>query len=380
MRQQKLTVIVDLKPECVSKLKDALTAAGNDVVGNQLIKFKLSTNTHFSRFVVLEQQSKNRLLFSTCYNGEFAEYMKELVKTVGTGLEEIFSCCADFNRGTWRDADRAGAYVRRHDVGYQVFVTAFPHTSPTDILNNQRIRQTLENLSDDAGLHAVMKSFFPDGLHVPIVNSPVASAVSSAFHELLDRLFVKKRTANSNTIVKTRSDLIDIEDRVVQNQMTIISPNGSLFSRFVLRAVFLFTQIGLLLKGSLSTLPTIHFAQWSMIDEGKNLLFESNYDGTWENYIDDFVDYAFLGLDAIWGQSPVYPPGGSRNIEAFKAVIRNQQYPAQFFYSACPDCTVHNISDDLTLKAAVLKLTSDPAFRRFLSGSHTQIVSSPKHS
>src|SRR3712207_8144952 len=41
----------------------------------------------------------------------------------------------------------------------------------------------------------------------------------------------------------------------------------------------------------------------AIVDRGKYLLFESNYDGTWENYIDDFVDYASAGMNAIWGNS-----------------------------------------------------------------------------
>jgi hypothetical protein len=165
-----------------------------------------------------------------------------------------------------------------------------------------------------------------------------------------------------------------MEDRVVQNQMTTVSPNKSGYHRLFLRGVLYAAEINALIFGSLSGLPMVHFAQWSMIDGGANLLFESNFDGTWEKYIDDFIDNSYFGLDAIWGQSPLYPPGGARNIMAFKAGIRNFQYPAQIFYSAYPDSTVQNIYDDIALHRAVTAFAKNESVRRFISGSHTQTV------
>jgi hypothetical protein len=374
MRQRKLTVIVDVKDGREEHLKSTLQAAGNDVIGNNLIKFNQSPSTHFARFVVLDRNPGCRLLFSACYSGDLAHYIDELVSTVGQGLETIFSSCLEYSPGIWLDAVKAGEFVRRYDVGYQVFVVAFPNTSPAEILRNQGTRKTLNAILDEPFSRAAIESLLPDGLNLPVPRASRAGTGTSKLTDFLDSLFVKKRTTQSNVIVKTESDLLNIEDRVVQNQMTVISPNGHAFARLILRGIFLLTQIRMRVTSSISTLPTIHFAQWSILDGGDNLLFESNYDGTWENYIDDFVDYAFLGLDAIWGRSPVYPPGGSRNIEAFKSVIRNQQYPAQIFYSAYPDCSVQNVNDDILLNQALATLTTDERFRSFLSGSHAQRV------
>jgi hypothetical protein len=165
-----------------------------------------------------------------------------------------------------------------------------------------------------------------------------------------------------------------MEDRVVQNQMTLISPTNPGFTRVLRRAVLLAAQLRSLCLGSLGGLPMVHFANWSIIDDGDHLLFESNYDGTWEKYIDDFIDNAYPGLDLIWGHSPGYPSGGARNIEEFKTQIRKHQYPAQVFYSAYPDCTVQNILDDLSLRRALTGVLENPAVRMFLSGSHAQRI------
>jgi hypothetical protein len=145
--------------------------------------------------------------------------------------------------------------------------------------------------------------------------------------------------------------LTAIEDKpnVVQNQITVIvNVKPSLWSRLALRLVLFGANRGVQnANGSLSDITTIHFARWALIDHGNKLLFESNYDGSWERYIDDFVDRASFGLNAIWGNTVEFPLGGSRDIEAFKKSIRDNQTPAQVFYSAYPQSTVVNIFNDL---------------------------------
>ena len=72
----------------------------------------------------------------------------------------------------------------------------------------------------------------------------------------------------------------------------------------------------------------------------------SDYDGSWEGYIDEFAEMILSGLDAIWETSFGYPPDGARDLPAFKQFLRNHQVPSEVFYSAYPDETVLNILDD----------------------------------
>ena len=73
-----------------------------------------------------------------------------------------------------------------------------------------------------------------------------------------------------------------------------------------------------------------------MIDGGKRLLMASNYDGTWENYIDEFAELILSGLNAIWESSYGFPELGAQDLAAFKAFLRCHQVPANVFYSAYP--------------------------------------------
>ncbi|MGH8932634.1 MAG: hypothetical protein ACRDZO_18915 [Egibacteraceae bacterium] len=93
----------------------------------------------------------------------------------------------------------------------------------------------------------------------------------------------------------------------------------------------------------ISAISTIHFARWVIIDNGERLLFTSNFDGTWDAYIDEFIDKASDGLDLIWSHCVEYPEGGSKDREAFKAYVRKYEYKANLFYCAYDDLTVSEI-------------------------------------
>jgi hypothetical protein len=98
--------------------------------------------------------------------------------------------------------------------------------------------------------------------------------------------------------------------------------------------------------GHLAGVVTIHFARWVMLDGGKRLLFQSKFDGSWENYMGDFVDKVDWGLDACWMNTVGYPSAGMQDIDAFKRFIRDKQFPFLYVYNAYPKETVLNIIRD----------------------------------
>lgn len=87
----------------------------------------------------------------------------------------------------------------------------------------------------------------------------------------------------------------------------------------------------------------IAFVRWLVIDDGRRLLMLSDYDGSWESYIDEFAEMILSGLDAIWSSAPGYPPDGARDLPAFKWFLRSHQIPAELFYSAYPATTTLHI-------------------------------------
>ena len=166
-------------------------------------------------------------------------------------------------------------------------------------------------------------------------------------------------------------DLVGAEDHVVQNQLTTISDikRPRWFRRLVLRLVlasvnsaarFIETQ------GSLSGIPTIHFARWVVVDNGRRLLFFSNFDGSWQSYLGDFVDKAHKGLTAIWSNTVGFPRtiglrgGGALDEQRFKAIARASQVATHYWYSAYKDLTVLDINNNSRLRLGLYEdMTGD---------------------
>jgi hypothetical protein len=103
-------------------------------------------------------------------------------------------------------------------------------------------------------------------------------------------------------------------------------------------------------------ISTIHFARWVIIDNGKgdggkNLLFTSNFDGTWQSYLGDFAVKIPQGLDEIWGHCVGYP--GCNPFDPFCQWVDQYQVVTNCFYPAYPASTVVDIKRALLTRIAV---------------------------
>ena len=151
------------------------------------------------------------------------------------------------------------------------------------------------------------------------------------------------------------------EDVVTQNQLTLITVvrEGQIDRvRAVMAAIDSYAR-RLAPRGSLIGISTIHFVRWLLLDEGRRLMMVSDYDGSWESYIDEFAELILSGLDAIWETSYGYPPDGARDLPAFKRFLRSHQVPSEVFYSAYPEETVLNIVNDRAFARACAEEAAD---------------------
>jgi len=109
-------------------------------------------------------------------------------------------------------------------------------------------------------------------------------------------------------------------------------------------------------------LSLIHFARWVIIRRSQwpqlgqppaklandYMLFCSNFNGTWDQYIDAFADGIPSGLDLFWYASTKYP--NSIPITPFKNYIRANQVDTNYYYDATPGSGQRDIK--LALKLA----------------------------
>jgi len=102
----------------------------------------------------------------------------------------------------------------------------------------------------------------------------------------------------------------------------------------------------------LEDLSFIHFARWAIIsrfpDGGRGerlyhtyLFFESNFNGSWDEYIDAFSEVVPGRMKAIWDTSYGFP--GPTPVEPFKAYIRRNEYVANHYWSAYPGAATSEI-------------------------------------
>jgi hypothetical protein len=115
-------------------------------------------------------------------------------------------------------------------------------------------------------------------------------------------------------------------------------------------------------------LSIIHFARWVLIKrdqwpdlgqpkqtlQNDYMLFCSNFNGTWDQYIDAFSDGIPSGLDSFWYSSTRYPH--SIPITPFKNYIRANQIDTDYYYNATPGAAQRDIKAALRIQAAILAL------------------------
>jgi len=78
-------------------------------------------------------------------------------------------------------------------------------------------------------------------------------------------------------------------------------------------------------------------------------MFLSNFDGSWESYLDDFIEKVSHGLTAVWSSCDGFPPArfligeGATHGPEFKAWARASMHPTLVWYQAYPTLGVTDI-------------------------------------
>ncbi|MGH8673826.1 MAG: hypothetical protein ACREVG_05905, partial [Burkholderiales bacterium] len=108
--------------------------------------------------------------------------------------------------------------------------------------------------------------------------------------------------------------------------------------------------------GFLNHIGSIHFARWILLPNSDRLVFLSNYDGSWQSYLEDFIARLREGLTSVWSNTRDFPKttslflGGARDGARFKRWARRQQVPTRFWYSAYPQLTTGRIRADAAIR------------------------------
>jgi hypothetical protein len=84
------------------------------------------------------------------------------------------------------------------------------------------------------------------------------------------------------------------------------------------------------------------------------LLFFSNFNGTWNQYIDAFSAVLSKGLNLVWRWSEKFP--GSVPVTPFKDYIARMQFDTDYYYTAYPYAAANDLKAAHIVQAALDEL------------------------
>jgi Dyp-type peroxidase family len=119
--------------------------------------------------------------------------------------------------------------------------------------------------------------------------------------------------------------------------------------------------------GHLGDIGTIHFARWVTLPGTRDVLFLSNYGGSWESYLEDFITRAHEGLTGVWSNTIGFPRtknlfmNGATDGERFKRFARHSMDYTPFWYSAYPTLTTSNIRTNALVRRGLHARTEKEA-------------------
>jgi hypothetical protein len=379
-------------------LEHALAAIADNPAGNPHIRLTESPSTHFARWVILEHEDHGpRLLFNANYDGGIAAYLEELV-AAGPGMDAVWGACEGYE-----SPERFIDFVRLHYLRPRGVYDAFPRLSVRDIRDRIDIRREIEDALDlpqvagrvEAGeLRALLERIG----RLPPSRTP-ATSIAAAVDEISANVVQGVRARGRALFLEAArryaeygqakqfplvhedptSELpsgreraiqaVALGEGAIQNQMTTVTeviPRRLLRLQIALSGTRALARVGWP-PGEFADVGTLHWFGWALFDDRRHLLFMSVFDGSWQNYMQDFINKLIWALDALYGNTRDYPAAGMKDVTAFTDFILGHQHPPAAFYSAYPGETVGNLMRDRAI-AAPLATRNREAPERWLLG------------
>ncbi|MFK7994533.1 MAG: hypothetical protein AB8B87_10375 [Granulosicoccus sp.] len=176
--------------------------------------------------------------------------------------------------------------------------------------------------------------------------------------------------------------LSEIEDLDVCNQFNVfgdVKPGmfRYLLLKFIMKLVN-YAARHVYKRGYLARVRTIHFARWVFLNNNRSMFFASQYDGSLESYMDDFINKVAFGLNLTFSHGVGYPrtrwiiKGGAELEQPFKDTLRRHQLPSAVWYHAHPGLTALDMSRNARIRRGIESYPADDnSIRLWLSEIRT---------
>ncbi len=401
--QVALTLSAEIRPDQVDALKELLASMGDGVANGSVVDFDALEGVHFARFVVLEAAEDMRgealaaqLVYMSDLDVSHDQHLGELVDM--EGIHRLFGHCEGYPEKREPQTD----WLRSHRIPEQAFYVNTVGRTRRQIREEAALRERLENLLDEddelrqrgpAEIRRAVRAHLggdaalspPPGLDLGfrvrekahmvamplllLVLSPLVLLGLPVFLVLLRRHERRDRPPHVKPPPELVQELAALEDHLVHNPFTAIGfVKPGLFRRLTLTGVLMginYTTRHVFNRGNLAGVKTIHFARWIFLDDKRRVIFASNYDGSLESYMDDFIDKIAWGLNIVFSNGLGYPRAnwlimdGARDELAFKDYLRLHQVPTRVWYSAYGQLSCANINNNQRIRGG-LRGEGDP--------------------
>jgi len=380
---------------------------------------KIKTH-HFCRWTVLPASTGKhgtypaQLLFESNIDESLDQYLERLIQQDRETLTAIYQHCEGF------EAASIKRYLSEHNIAAPVHFRGAHYHSQQQIQDDQALYKELESFINEKHSNGSLINYFDLGLKEQLSKTLKEKGINWPFETMqkqptpywprllggiallpallpfialplaifLGAWYIALRKHEKTDIPEIHNDnmaarhnhirhVTQEEQQAIQSPMTsIVEIKPGRFRLLTLKVVL--WAINLLAdifynKGKLGSINTIHFARWLIIDNNKRLVFLSNYDGSWENYLGDFIDRAAVGLTAVWSNTEGFPAAkhllfqGAKNDIAFKAYARKSQLKTHCWYSAYPELTLQNILNNSHIRQGFNRPMNDKQLSKWLA-------------
>ncbi|WP_411726230.1 hypothetical protein [Methyloglobulus sp.] len=395
---------------------------------NELVPFGRFDRLHFARFTIIVAKTADEikafgvtprpwqptLAFLGDCDGDRDSFLAELVAHAQPGLNEIFSYCVGFP-----DANSEGllAWMKAHHIepkaNYVNWIGRTVKQVHEEAALHKSLSAHLQQIADKVGrentrdLRQELLSHVEMEKHAGrlTLTQPKPTTICWKIRNLLHLIgiplvllllsplillfspffFIRLRMLESTDpelfIRPGRQHIQELtaqEDWDVSNQYNVFGDvKPGIFRRLTFEFILLLTNYvarHVYNRGFLARIRSIHFARWVFMDNDRRAFFASNYDGSHESYMDDFINKVGWGLNLTFSCAVGYPTtrwlikGGTEREQQFKYTQRRHQLPSEVWYKAYPDLTITDLARNSRIRKGVeIRQASDAEIREWLS-------------
>jgi hypothetical protein len=416
--QQTINLITPIIPERLGDLFTYLKELKGDLINTHMqIAFDSIGTIHFARWVVIDYEKQPvganlanapKLIFAASYDGDSTEKIRELCTKAAFVIDKIYCTCIEYPPEVERNTENRITYLKKWIIPTAALYRGSPHRTLPQVRQENDLRNYIRQYLDETKLDTTSAkiihqkiqqhvftnpafSWAKDSITLPKINwlgmigfgllllllSPIIILwilILQFFLERKDTHFTLKRSQLNEAQMLKLEEYEDLEMQNQFSQLVVMKPGKMRLITF--KAMMLVARIlikFIFVKGKLMGIPSIHYAKWVLFDNNKRVLFFSNFDGSWMQYLGDFIDKSGWGLTGIFSNTTDFPKtkflimGGAYDEEHFLAWSRNSEIQTQLWYSAYPHLSIKNVNNNSLIRQMLSRNLSGKKAQQFLN-------------